>query len=249
MSRVRFVAPRLLVALCLLGVGYLALAGVGLVGADDAEATAATTNASESCATNPDSEPCVTLSSETGDVHAATATLAVASLETAAEAAAAFASRPQFMMYATNNTLPELIDADTTDGGRRDLWALTRTELVVVRDALATAAPASTWFVVRPLSASVTNLDVDAGTAEASVWSTQLFSRVGVTDPEQLFTVTDMSLVWNGDRWLLDGFVSRPGPAARLAAEQFPVTAPELETRLDGHLILDPYPLSIEGVG
>ncbi len=169
------------------------------------------------------------------------------SLETASHAAAVFATRMQHMMYANNDELTALLNLDTTDSGERDLRSLVRSDLVGVREALGSAPPATTWFVVRPLTVSVSDLDPTGGTATASVWSTQVFSRVGVTDPEQFFSVVDMGLRWDGSTWLLDGFLSRPGPAPRLGLDQYPVTAPELESRLDGHRILDPVLLT--GVG
>jgi len=46
----------------------------------------------------------------------------------------------------------------------------------------------------------------------------------------------------------LDGYSVRPGPAARLGPDQYPVTAPELELRLDGHRLIDPVSLAAWGI-
>lgn len=169
------------------------------------------------------------------------------SLMSASQAASRFVARGQDMLYADNDDLTVLISAGTTAAGHRDLELVVRDELAVVREALATAPPASTWFVVRPLTVSVSDLDSVAGTASASVWSVQLFSRAGVADPELSFTVTDMSLVWSESGWLVDSYSSRPGPAGRLASGQYPATAAELESRLDGHRLIDAE--TLEGAG
>lgn len=169
------------------------------------------------------------------------------SLVSASEAASRFVARSQDMLYADNDELELLISQDTTSTGHRALEVVVRDELSVVREALATAPPATTWFLVRPLTVSVSELDSSAGTAVASVWSVQMFSRQAVADPELSFTITDMELLWSQDGWLLDSYSTRPGPAARLLTGQYPATASELESRLEGHRLVDAG--SLEGVG
>jgi len=188
-----------------------------------------------------------TSTTETIDLGAPAAAGESFTAASAAQIAAQRVSQTQPMMYSDDAELANIINTATTTRGRAALRMLVDSDLAPVRNALATAPPATTWFLVRPLSVAIPTLDEATGRAETTVWSLQVFSRVGVADPEMLFFETDVVLMWDGSAWLLDGYSVRPGPAARLGPDQYPVTAPELELRLDGHRLIDP--VSLEGWG
>lgn len=168
--------------------------------------------------------------------------------ESAARVGSQRVAETQHMLYANDAELVDIVSRASTVDGRRALRTLIDDELAPVRNALATAPAATTWFLVRPLSVSVPVVDDSTGRASMTVWSMELFSRVGVTDPEMMFFETDVGLVWNGSQWLLDGFEVRPGPVARLAREQYPITAPELTERLSDHRLVDPVTLNAWGI-
>ncbi len=102
----------------------------------------------------------------------------------AAKVAVAQVSQTQHMLYGDDVELAELTTEGTTPAGRRALRALVDAELAPVRNALATAPPATTWFVVRPLTVKVPVLEPDVGRARTTVWTVELFSRVVVVDPK-----------------------------------------------------------------
>lgn len=112
-------------------------------------------------------------------------------------------------------------------------------ELAEVRRAMAAAEPASTWWVTVPLSIEVTNTvaDGDLMSADVQVWTVEMFSRDGVTDPELAFSLIDMSLSSVGPQpdWRISAWSKGPGPAARLGADASPSTAKELDELLNGH--------------
>ena len=145
-------------------------------------------------------------------------------------------ARNQDLMYANSEQIQQLIELDTTETGNRALNDIIRTQLVPLRTALADAPPATTWYVVRPLTTNVEELT--ATTASVSVWSVEIFSREGFVDPEAWWWITDLELVNQDGTWLVDSYNQRPGPVAAHGENHWPTTAADLNTQLENHTLI-----------
>lgn len=142
-------------------------------------------------------------------------------------------ARAQELMYANNDEVQALISIDTTNQGNRQLNEIVQQQLAPLRTALAQAPPADTWYLVRPLSSTIT--EQTNTTATVSVWSVELFSRNGFVDPETWWWITDIQLVNQNGEWLVDSYSQRPGPVAAPGEDHWPATAHDLDDQLEGH--------------
>lgn len=153
-------------------------------------------------------------------------------------AATRVVARNQDLLYATSDEIQTLIAIDTTDNGRDQLNDLVAERLSPLRAALTQLPAATTWYIVRPLTVNVeTQTDT---TANVTVWSTTLFSRAGLVDPEAAYWLTDITLVNTNGQWLVDTYDQRPGPVARPGEEHWPTTANDMDIQLQGHRLLTP---------
>lgn len=109
-----------------------------------------------------------------------------------------------------------------------------------VRWAIATfpGSTERTWFVSAPLSVEVTGVDPEAGTATVEVWAVTVFAREDLGPPETRFVTAEAELRWDGDRWLIAGLGTRPGPSASLALDEASSTPEQLTAELEGHQLI-----------
>ena len=156
--------------------------------------------------------------------------------ETAADVAARIVSRNQEILYATSEQIQELIAIDTTTDGRDELNSLIADRIAPLRAFISQQPPATTWYIVRPLTVTVE--EQTESTAKVVVWSTTIFSRQAVADPEIWFWLTDISLVRKDGQWLVNSYTQRPGPVAAPGEDHWPTTAIDLDIQLDGHTII-----------
>jgi hypothetical protein len=129
-------------------------------------------------------------------------------VESAREAALAYASASQQWLYLEEGALEGAIRGITTPAAAERLVRQTVGEVAVARDALVHAAGPVWWFV-RPLASRVT---VDEDRAEASVWLVTVLSAADVALPQADWLTLDLELVWRSGGWLLDSIEDRPGP-------------------------------------
>ena len=148
-------------------------------------------------------------------------------------------ARSQELMYANSDEIQQLITRDTTNTGRRELNNIVQNQLAPLRAFLANATPATTWYLVRPLTAQVD--EQTATTATVTVWSMELFSREGLTNPETWWWLTELEMVNENGQWLVHRYQQNPGPAAQPGTDHWPSSATELDTQLKGHQLIDAY--------
>lgn len=147
-------------------------------------------------------------------------------------------ARNQEILYATSDEIQDLIALDTTNNGRNTLNDLVAERIAPLRARLAELPAATTWYIVRPLTATIE--EQTATTATVTVWSTTIFSRQDLLDPEAWYWLTDITLINTNGQWLVDTYNQRPGPAAAPGQDHWPTTATDLDTQLEGHQLLDP---------
>lgn len=151
--------------------------------------------------------------------------------------AARVVARNQDIVYATSDDIQDLIAIDTTDNGRAELNDLVAERVAPLRAGLTQLPPATTWYLVRPLTTTVE--EQTNTTASVVVWSTTIFSRQALADPEVWFWLTDIDLVLSDTgQWLVDTYNQRPGPVAAPGEGHWPTTAVDLDTQLEGHTLL-----------
>lgn len=159
--------------------------------------------------------------------------------ETPQHVATRVVARSQEIMYASSDEIQQLIRLDTTDTGRLELNDIVRNQLAPVRAFLADATPGTTWYLVRPLT---TDIDQHTDTtATVTVWSMELFSREGFTNPETWWWLTELEMVNENGQWLVHSYHQTPGPAAQPGTDHWPSSAAELDAELDGHRLIDAY--------
>lgn len=152
--------------------------------------------------------------------------------------AARVVARSQDIVYATSNEIQQLIALDTTNNGRDILNDLVAERVAPLRAGLAQLPAATTWYIVRPLTATIE--DQTNTTASVTVWSTTIFSRQGLADPETWYWFTDIDLVNTNGQWLVDTYEQRPGPVAAPGKDHWPTTATDIDIQLQGHRLLAP---------
>jgi len=150
--------------------------------------------------------------------------------------AARVVARNQDIVYATSDEIQNLIAIDTTENGRDELNDLVADRVAPLRAGLTQLPPATTWYLVRPLTTTVE--EQTTTTASVVVWSTTIFSRQALADPEVWFWLTDIDLVNDNGQWLVDTYNQRPGPVAAPGEGHWPTTAVDLDTQLEGHTLL-----------
>lgn len=171
------------------------------------------------------------------DSSTATQTITATTANTPEQVAARVVARNQDIVYATSDEIQELIAIDTTDNGRNELNDLVAERVAPLRAGLTQLPPATTWYLVRPLTTTIEE-QTDT-TASVVVWSTTLFSRQALADPEIWFWLTDIDLVRNDNgQWLVDTYNQRPGPVAAPGEGHWPTTAVDLDNQLEGHTLL-----------
>lgn len=128
--------------------------------------------------------------------------------KSAVEAGVEYATASQDWLYLTDEQIDAAVREIASPSVADRLSEETVSELSVAREALKSSAGPVWWFV-RPLAV---HAEVGETRAEVSVWVVTVLSAADVAVPQADWMTLDLTLVRDGDRWLLESITDTPGP-------------------------------------
>ncbi len=149
-------------------------------------------------------------------------------------AAASYVLTGAELMAMAPSQIPDAIELMSSTASAAARLAEAQAKLAELRKVLSSGR-GPTRYVQAVLAVRVDAFDTDR--ARVSVWSVGVLSREGAAAPQAGWSTSTFELVWERDDWKIWSEQIQPGPTPDLNGGEQPVSAVDLERRLQGFTI------------